>query len=45
MQKKFEINQIKIKGSFKSGRKVVAHDFKSDLPLVAEPLLTGARFS
>ena len=34
MHKKFEINWTKIKGSFQSGRKVVTHDTKSDLPLV-----------
>ena len=34
MHKKFEINWIKIKGSCQSGRKVVTHDSKSDLPLV-----------
>ena len=33
MYKKFQINQTKIKGSCQSGRKVVAHDSKSDLPL------------
>ena len=33
MHKKFEINQTKIKGGCQSGRKVVAHDSKSDLPL------------
>ena len=33
MQKKFEISQIKIKGGCQSGKKVVAHDSKSDLPL------------
>ena len=34
MHKKFEINWTKIKGSCQSGRKVVTHDSKSDLPLV-----------
>ena len=34
MHKKFEINLTKIKGGCQSGRKVVAHNFKSDLPLV-----------
>ena len=34
MHKKFEINQTKIKGGCQSGRKVVPHDSKSDLPLV-----------
>ena len=33
MHKKFEINQAKIKGSCQSGRKVVTHNSKSDLPL------------
>ena len=33
MQKKFEINRTKIKGGCQSGRKVVTHDSKSDLPL------------
>ena len=33
MHKKFEINQTKIKGDCQSGRKVVAYDSKSDLPL------------
>ncbi len=31
---KFEINRTKIKGCCQSGRKVVPHDSKSDLPLV-----------
>ena len=30
----FEVNQTKIKGGCQSGRKVVTHDSKSDLPLV-----------
>ena len=30
---KFEINQTKIKGGCESGRKVVTHNPKSDLPL------------
>ena len=34
MLKKFEINRTKIKGGCQSGRKVVTHDSKSDLPLV-----------
>ena len=34
MYMKFEINWTKIKGSCRSGRKVVTHDSKSDLPLV-----------
>ena len=33
MHKKFEINRTKIKGSCQSGRKVVTHNSKSDLPL------------
>ena len=39
MDKKFEINQTKIKGSCQSGRDVVAHDSKNDLPLVSICLL------
>ena len=35
MHKKFEINRTKIKGGSQSGRKVVTHNSKSDLPLVA----------
>ena len=34
MHKKFEINRKKIKGGCQSGRKVVTHNSKSDLPLV-----------
>ena len=34
MHKNFEINQTKIKGGCQSGRKVVTHNSKSDLPLV-----------
>ena len=34
MHKKFEINWSKIKGGCQSGRKVVAHNSKSDMPLV-----------
>ena len=33
MHKNFEINQTKIKGDCQSGRKVVTHNSKSDLPL------------
>ena len=33
MHKKFEMNCTKIKGSCQSGRKVVTHNFKSNLPL------------
>ena len=32
--KKFEINQTKIKGGCQSGRKLVTHNSKSDLPVV-----------
>ena len=50
MHKKFEINQTKIKGGCQSGRKVVPHDSKSDLPLgaalfvsVQSPILSDLR--
>ena len=33
MHKKFEINRTKIKGGCQSGRKVVTHNSKIDLPL------------
>ena len=33
MHKNFEINRTKIKGGCQSGRKVVTHNSKSDLPL------------
>ena len=33
MHKKFEINRTKIKGGCQSGRKMVTHNSKSDLPL------------
>ena len=33
MHKKFEINRTKINDGCQSGRKVVPHDTKSDLPL------------
>ena len=33
MHKNFKINWTKIKGSCQSGRKVVTHNSKSDLPL------------
>ena len=36
MHKKFEINAIKFKGSCQSGRKMVAHNSMSDLPLVVD---------
>ena len=32
----FEVNQTKVKGGCQSGRKVVPHDSKSDLPLVVQ---------
>ena len=38
MHKKFKINQTKIKGSCQSGGKVVAHNSKSDLPLIAHSM-------
>ena len=36
MNKKFEINQTKIKGGCQSGSTVVTHNSKSDLPLIKE---------
>ena len=39
MQKKFEINQTKIKGGCQSGRKELAQNSKSDLPLVVTLVL------
>ena len=36
MHNKFEINRTKIKGGCQSGRRVVIHNSKSDLPLVVE---------
>ena len=44
MHKKFEINQTKIKGGSQSGRKVVAHYSKSDLPL-ARRMKRGGNWS
>ena len=41
MHKKFEIDRTKIKGSCQSGRKVVTHDFKSDLPLAGQAMDQG----
>ena len=38
MHKKFAINRTKIKGGCQSGRKVVTHNSKSDLPLVVRYL-------
>ena len=35
MYKKFEINRTKIKGGCQSGRKMVTHNSKSELPLQA----------
>ena len=37
MHKKFMINRTKIKGGCQSGRKVVSHNSKSDLPLLPSP--------
>ena len=37
MHKKFDSNRTKIKGGCQSGRKVITHDSKSDLPLVFPP--------
>ena len=34
MHEKFEMNRTKIRGSCQSGRKVVTHGSKSDLPIV-----------
>ena len=39
MHKNFEINRIKIKDGCQSGRKVINHNSKSDLPLVLKSLL------
>ena len=36
MQKKFETNRTKNKGGCQSGRKVVTHNSKSDLPLAIQ---------
>ena len=36
MYKEFEINRTMVKGGCQSGRKVVPHDSKSDLPLKAK---------
>ena len=43
MHKKFETNRTKIKGSCQSGRKVVTHDSKNDLPLVHHEILKPAQ--
>ena len=37
-----EVNQTKIKGGCQSGRKVVPHDFRSDLPLAK--MSTGCKY-
>ena len=42
MQNKFEINRTKIKGGCQSGRKVVTHNSKSDLPLVSRTFYPAA---
>ena len=47
IRKKFEINRTKIKGGCQSGRKVVTHNSKSDLPLVKlerEPVTAGTSY-
>ena len=36
MHKKFDTNQTKIESGCQSGRKVVPHDSKSDLPLLSK---------
>ena len=41
MQKAFEINRTKIKGSCQSGGKVITHNSKSDLPLVHDQIETS----
>ena len=40
MHNKFEINRTKIRGSCQSGRKVVIHNSRSDLPLKVPPLFS-----
>ena len=35
----FEVNQTMIKGGCQSGRKVIPHDYKSDLPLAVDELV------
>ena len=45
MHKKFEINRTKIKGGCQSGRKVVTHNSKSDLPLYTVSAHIEARAS
>ena len=43
MHKKFEINRTKIKGGCQSGRKVVTHNSKSDLPPDETTISVGNR--
>ena len=43
MHKKFEINPTKIKGSCQSGRKMITHNFKSNLPLACSIILCRDR--
>ena len=45
MHKKFEINLTKIMGGCQSGRKVVTHDSKRDLPLVLAKMVLGTLWS
>ena len=49
MHKKFEVNKTKIKGGCRSGRKVVPHNSKGDLPLDRLPgynmMLSNANYS
>ena len=45
IHKKFQVNWTKIKGSCQSGRKVVTHDSKSDLPLGLSHLEEVSHFS
>ena len=40
MHKKFQINRTNIKGGCQSGRQVVTHNFKSDLPLMLKDCLS-----
>ena len=40
MQKKFEINWTNIKGGCQSGKKVITHTSKSDLPLASRKTAT-----
>ena len=44
MQKKFEVNQTKIKGECQSGRKVVTHNSKSAMPLEKYGIASFAPF-